>query len=157
MVGRELADVLEDVRRLAIEYYDMTGRPLGCTGELAECAAAKALNLKLSGVRSAGFDAKGMIDGVQRRIQIKGRRHSGNKWGGQRIGKIDLKQPFDSVVLVLMDAKYQPIEMHFAVKADIEQALTAPGSKARNERGALSVSKFRRLGKCIWRNEPIAG
>jgi len=157
MGGRELADVLEDVRRLAIEYYDLTGRPLGCTGELAEYVAAKALALELSEVRSAGFDAKGMIDGIEQRIQIKGRRYGGRKWGGQRIGKIDLRQPFDSVVLVLMDTKYQPIEMHIADKAAIERALTAPGSKARNERGALSVSKFRSLGKCIWRSEPIAG
>ena len=29
-------------------------------------------------------------------------------------------------------------------------ALTAPGSKARNERGALAVSKFKQIGRQIW-------
>lgn len=157
MGERELSAVLEDVRRLAIEYYRVTGRPLGCTGELAEYAAAKALNLKLSAVRSAGFDAEGLIDGVIQKIQIKGRRYEHKKRSGQQIGKIDLRQPFDSVILVLMDAEYQPTEMHVAQRAEIEQALTKSGSKARNERGALSVSKFRSLGKCIWRSAPLAG
>jgi hypothetical protein len=34
--------------------------------------------------------------------------------------------------------------------SEIEKALLAPGSKARNERGALAVSKFKAVGHEVW-------
>ncbi len=44
-----------------------------------------------------------------------------------------------------------------AERPDIETALLAPGSKARNERGALSISKFKQIGVKVWgqRNNPL--
>ncbi len=37
-----------------------------------------------------------------------------------------------------------------AFRAPLEEALTKPGSKARNERGALAVSKFIAVGCKLW-------
>lgn len=37
--------ILADVKRLAVEYYAATGKPLSVTGELAECEAAHKLGL----------------------------------------------------------------------------------------------------------------
>jgi hypothetical protein len=38
-----------------------------------------------------------------------------------------------------------------AGRPEVEIAIKAPGSKARNERGALSVNKFRTIGQSIWK------
>ena len=47
--------------------------------------------------------------------------------------------------------RYQPVEMR-----PIEEALRVPGSRARNERGALAVSKFKSLcgGIPCWKKSP---
>ncbi|MDO9129272.1 MAG: hypothetical protein Q7U34_05335, partial [Anaerolineales bacterium] len=62
--------LINRVKAIAKEYRELTGRPLGITGEVAEYEAARLLNLKLSDVRQAGYDAI-RSDGT--RIQIKGR------------------------------------------------------------------------------------
>ena len=83
------------------------------------------------------------------RFQVKGRcALSSNP--GQRLGKIDLKKGWDAVLLVLLDNDLEPTAIYEARRAEISEALTKPGSKARNERGALSVSKFKSIGKLVW-------
>jgi hypothetical protein len=53
--------------------------------------------------------------------------------------------------MVLLDENFDATEIHEAPRAAVIAAITAPGSKARNERGALSVSKFKTIGKLRWR------
>jgi len=52
--------------------------------------------------------------------------------------------------MVLLDENFDAIEIHEAERTAILAALTAPGSKARNERGALGVNKFKAIGKLRW-------
>ncbi|TNC93512.1 MAG: hypothetical protein FD119_3941, partial [Stygiobacter sp.] len=40
-----IADLLRQARRIAIEYYQLTGKPLGITGEVGEYEAAHLLGL----------------------------------------------------------------------------------------------------------------
>jgi hypothetical protein len=72
---------------------------------------------------------------------------------GQRLGSIDIEKDWDAVLMVLLDENFEAFEIHEAPRAAVISALTAPGSKARNERGALSVSKFQAIGKIRWRRE----
>jgi hypothetical protein len=58
---------------------------------------------------------------------------------------------WDAVLLVLLDENFDATEIHEAQRADVLTALSAPGSKARNERGALGLSKFKAIGKLRWR------
>ena len=51
---------------------------------------------------------------------------------------------------VLLDANLEPTAIYEARRAEIELALSAPGSKARNERDALSVNKFKSIGIKVW-------
>ena len=141
--------VLAAVKALAQEYRALTGRPLGITGEVAEYEAARLLGLKLQPAREAGYDA---IDREGRRIQIKGRcMRAGSKPG--RLGRIDISKPFDAVLMVLLDESFETISMHEAGHQDVLAALAAPGSKSRNERGALSVSNFKSIGKTVWQRD----
>ena len=143
----EINDILEQAKQLAARYKKLTGKPLGITGEIAEFNAASLLNLELAEARTAGYDAIGSDD---RKIQIKGRCLPENAKPGQRVGSIRLDHEWDTVLLVLMDESFNVQEMWEAQRPAIEEALLAPGSKARNERGALSVSKFKQIGQKVW-------
>ena len=108
------------------------------------------LGLELAEARQSGYDAIQREKGKEVKVQIKGRSLPENPKSGQRIGRIQLDKEWDTVLLVLLDHDYQPIELYEAERGPITDALTAPGSKARNERGALSVAKFKSIGKKVW-------
>jgi hypothetical protein len=148
-MGR-LMKLLEETKALAQEYYELTGKPLGVTGEVAEYEAARHLGLELAPPRMAGYDALRTTAGGEERVQVKGRCIPTGAKPGQRLGKIDLTKPWDVVVLVLLDVTMNPTAMYEAKRPEITAALTAPGSRARNERGALSVSKFKSIGQQVW-------
>lgn len=44
-----------------------------------------------------------------------------------------------------------------APRAEVLKALSEPGSRARNERGALSITKFKTIGKLRWAVNGAAG
>ncbi|QOZ80785.1 hypothetical protein XH83_33830 [Bradyrhizobium sp. CCBAU 53351] len=145
---QEIGTILERARAAAIDYYRLTGKPLGITGEIGEYEAARLLGLTLAAAREPGFDA---IDSAGLRYQIKarlitelGRRRS------QQIGAIKLTHPWHRILLVLLDASYCVTAIWQAERQCIEAALSAPGSKSRNERGALAVSKFKSVADPIW-------
>ncbi|MBL0143858.1 MAG: hypothetical protein IPP91_17575 [Betaproteobacteria bacterium] len=145
----EVGKLIVRAKQLAREYRALTGRPIGITGEVAEYEAARILRLELAEVRQAGFDAIRRSGKTVEQLQIKGRCIL-SKNPGQRLGKIDLKHKWDGVLLVLLDSDFEPTAIFEASRTAIESALKAPGSKARNERGALSVSKFKAIGQKIW-------
>lgn len=144
-------DILADVKRLAAEYYAATGKPIGASGELAEFEAAEKLGLELADARTAGYDAVRSADGRAVRIQVKGRRTAPGKprYRG-RVPKINLKQPFDAVVLVLMDEAYEAVEIWEASREAVRARLEAPGSKSRNERGSMGISQFKSIARRVW-------
>ena len=84
------------------------------------------------------------------KVQIKGRSLPPKPNPGTRIGSIQLNKDWDIVILVLLDEDLEPTELFEADRASITEALLAPGSKARNERGALGISKFKSIGKKVW-------
>ncbi len=144
-------EILSDVKKLAIEYYDLTGKPLGVTGEIAEVEAADKLGLDLAEVRTEGYDAIRRHGKRRTRIQIKGRRILDGKPLYQgRVSKIDLTKPFDTVALVLLDQRYDTVEIWEAPRAKVEARIRAPGSKARNERGSLGISQFKSIAERVW-------
>ena len=147
-LGR-IGPILDSVRALAVDYYRETGKPLGVTGEIAEFEAARILGLELCAARQPGFDAVSCESGRPKRVQIKGRCILDSA-PGQRLGRIRLDQEWDAVVLVLLDREFKPVEIYEAERPAIEAAILAPGSRARNERGALSVGKFKSLARRVW-------
>lgn len=147
--------ILRDAKALAREYYHLTGKPLGITGEVAEYEAARILHLELTPARQAGFDAIEHQDAVPRRLQIKGRCLLPNCKPGQRLSRIDIKKDWDAVLMVLLDENFDATAIYEADRSAVVAALTKPGSKARNLRGALGVSQFRSISRVRWsRKDP---
>src|SRR5207247_7012580 len=125
--------ILREAKALAQEYRRLTGKPLGITGEIAEYEAAHILHLELTAARQAGYDAIEIRDGVQRRLQIKGRCLLPNCKPSQRLGSIDIKKEWDAVLMVLLDENFDARAIYEAERPAIVAALTTPGSKTRNE------------------------
>lgn len=148
--ARRVRDILAAVKPLAAEYYQLTGKPLGVTGEVAEYVAAELLGLELAPPRTKGYDAIRQTPGGPVRVQIKGRAYGEKASRSQRLGTIKRGADCDTVLLVLLDnLTLEPREMWEAPYAAVEARLAVPGSKAR-ERGALGVPEFKNLAVRIW-------
>jgi hypothetical protein len=147
----ELFTLVQQAKGIAKRYRELTGRPLGITGEIAECEAVRLLDLELAPVRTAGYDViRYCEDGTEQHLQVKGRVMLPNAGRGQRVGSIDKNKEWDGVLLVLMDQNFETVSIYEAPRAPVVAALNRPGGKARTERGALAVSQFIRIAQKIW-------
>jgi hypothetical protein len=147
---KAVLEILREAKKLAQRYRVLTGKPLGITGEVAEYEAARILDVELTPPRQAGYDALENVNGVVRHLQVKGRCLLPSRKPGQRLGSIDIHKDWDAVLMVLLDENFDAIEIYEAPRDAVIAALSAPGSRARNERGALSVSSFKRIGRLRW-------
>lgn len=147
----ELVLLAREAKDLARRYYQLTGKPLGVTGEIAELEAARLLGLRLAGARQAGWDATRVrADRTLERIQIKGRWLMNGYKPAARMGAIDPHDDFDTVMLVLLDAQFEVRSISTMSRPDVRALLDDPGSRARNERGALSIGAFLSRAKLEW-------
>nr|WP_258014259.1 hypothetical protein [Pseudomonas asplenii] len=149
-INAEILEVLREAKILAQRFYRLTGKPLGITGEVAEYEAAAKLGLTLHCARQAGYDATLMRDGYEVQIQIKGRCVTDPAKLNGRLGSIDLAKPFDAVLLVLLDSDFNAFAMYEASRDAVVAAIERPGSRARNERGALGIRQFMAISSKCW-------
>ncbi|AKH19013.1 hypothetical protein [Sedimenticola thiotaurini] len=148
--------LISQARQLAAEYRRTMGKPLpGISNEIALHDAIRLLKLTPVDASVGGYDAVDPArDGL--RIQIKSRTIFDESKTGQRIGQIKAEQPWDSVVLVLMDDNYEPYEIYEADRDDLLEFMEK-SSSSRAKRGALSVARFKMIGRLAWsRDEGLA-
>ena len=141
-----------EARKLAAQYRVATGKPLGISSEIAVHDVIRLMNLKPVEAPHAGYDAVGTGPREGRRIQIKGRTVSDDPKNNQRIGQVKVDQDWDSVMLVLMNDLYEPLEIYEAQRDNILDAVANTSTKRRN-RGALSVAKFKHIAQLVWSAE----
>ena len=145
--------LIAEARRLAAAYRETTGRPLaGVSGEISRYDAARLLDLELR-EGEGGVDAIGRGERAGLRIQIKGRAIFDHSRSGQRIGQLRVDQPWDSVVLVLMDDRFEAFEIHEAAREDLLPDLARTADSRRARRGAMSVARFKAIGRLVWTRE----
>lgn len=145
--------LVTEARRLAAEYRRATGKPLGISSEIAEFDAAKLLDLELCDQKNGGYDAIGRGKREGRKVQIKGRAVFDEKKSGQRVGQLKLDQEWDSIVLVIMNEEYEPVEIFECARKVIEDALDESKSTKRSKRGAMSLAKFKIISSLVWTRE----
>jgi len=143
----KVGKLLEQAKGIAREYRSITGRPLGITSEVAGYEAARLLQLSLNKARRADYDATGP-DG--KRYQIKGRVIYEHSKPAKRFGSIRLDHEWDAVLLVLLEADFSPTEIYEAERSEVEKALMEPGARARNQRGALNIARFKAIARKVW-------
>ncbi|MDJ0807014.1 MAG: hypothetical protein QNJ78_09295 [Gammaproteobacteria bacterium] len=144
--------LIAQARVLAAEYRRTMGKPLpGISSEIAEHDAVKLLGLEADTDRETGFDATDPARG-DKRILIKSRTIFDESKSGQRIGQMKLDKDWDSVLLVLMDEEYEPYEIYEAEREDILEFVNE-SSSSRAKRGAMSVARFKIIGRLAWTRE----
>ena len=148
--SEQVIELLAKAKVIAQQYYALTKKPLGITGEVAEYEAARILGVTLTPARQAGYDAIELVNGNTRTLQIKGRCLPSGCTPGQQLGSIQPNKDWDAVLMVLLDSTFSATEIWEADRASVLAALAVPGSKARNERGALGVAKFKSIGRLRW-------
>ena len=148
--SEQVLQLLAEAKAIAQRYYALTKKPLGITGEVAEYEAARILGVTLAPARQAGYDATELVAGKLRMLQIKGRCLPNGCTPCQRLGSIQPGKKWDAVLMVLLDSTFSATEIWKADRATVLAALAVPGSKARNERGALGVTKFKSIGQLRW-------
>jgi len=145
--------LMTEARRLAREYRAAMGKPLaGISAELAVHDAIRLMDLEAVPAGTPGYDALGRGDRDGKRIQVKGRAIFDESKSGQRIGQLRTEQEWDSVMLVLMDQDYEPVEIYEAERDDVLEAVDK-SSNNRSKRGAVSVAKFKNIGRLVWTRE----
>ena len=118
--------ILATVKVLAVEYYELTGRPLGVTGEVADYVATEHLGLTLAPPRTAGYTA---LRGDER-ILIRGRACDEESTNRQTLTKINRDAPCDTVLLVLLDKQTLKLrEIHEATFAAVLNVWLVPDRK----------------------------
>lgn len=145
----DLDSLILEAKRVSKEYRRLTGRALGATGELGEQQAARLLSLRLCEPGQKGYDALRGAPGKKERVQIKTRCRT-ESTGRQKLGRLDVKQEWDIVSLVILDGDYEVQRIREARRPEIVAALEAPGSVSRNKRGRLSLAQFVTLSCVIW-------
>jgi hypothetical protein len=144
--------LIAQARVLAAEYRRTMGKPLpGISNEIAEHDAIKLLQLTPRPEGEGGYDATDPARG-DKRMQIKSRTIFDESKSGQRLGQLKLDKEWDSVVLVLMDENYEPYEIYEAERDEILEYINK-SSSGRSKRGAMSVSRFKIIGRLAWTRE----
>jgi len=147
-----LDKLIAETRRLAAEFRRTTGQSLPVSAEIARHDVARILGLELKEQRVKGVDAIGRGEREGLKIQIKGRVIVDEEKGGQRIGQLNRDGEWDLVVLSLMDGDYEPFELYEATREEILEVLDDVSSK-RARRGAMSVARFKVIGRLVWSRE----
>jgi len=144
--------LIAQARVLAAEYRETMGKPLpGISNEIAEHDAIRLLQLEAAPAGASGYHA---IDPARNdlRIQIKSRAVIEESKSNQRIGQLNVNQDWDAVVLVIMDKQYMPVEIYEVFRDDLEEHMYE-SSSSRAKRGAMSVAKFKKIGRLAWSAE----
>ena len=144
--------LIEETRKLAAEFRRTTGTMLPVSGEIARHDGSHHLDLELNKENAPGFDAIGKNEREGLRIQIKSRVVGDCVKPGHRIGQLNPDGNWDLVILSIMDDEFEPLEMYQASREEIIDAVEDANSN-RKKRGAISVAKFKNIGKLVWTKE----
>jgi hypothetical protein len=146
-----LDKLIAEARRLAAEYRRATGKSLGLTSEIARYDAAHLLGLELVAAQEGvGYDALGRGRWEGLRVQIKGRAIFEEGRPGQRLGQVKTSQDWDLIMLVLMDESFEPYEIYEADRRAVVEAVDESRESKRSRRGAMSVARFKAVGRLVW-------
>lgn len=143
--------LVTEARRLAAEYRRVTGKVLPLSGEIAVHDAVRLLGLLRVEDPSGGYEATAPHGSEVERFQIKARVIFDAQKGAHRLGELKLDKAWDTLLLVLMDADYEPSEIYAVPRAVVLVALGDRPAK----KGSLTVPKIKHIGTRAWCREEL--
>jgi hypothetical protein len=145
--------LMAETRRLAADYRRATGKTLPVSGEIAVYDAIRILGLEAVTDNTVGHDAVDNRLTPPKRYQVKARVIFDENRTDHRIGQLKLEQAWDSVLLVLMNEDYEPEAIYAADRPAITEAMANTKDSNRAKRGAMSVARFKIIGRSVWVKE----
>lgn len=142
---RTIEELLKEIRKLSLEYYNATGRRLGTTGEVCEYEAASKLSYTLQTHGHAGYDA---LDSAGKKIQIKG-------WWNLRgrppskVNYVDPASDFDYFVYVLLGKSMTAEGIWMISKQDLI-ALYPNKNPNRTMKKRVTLKRFQNAAEKVW-------
>lgn len=145
--------LMQETRRLAVEYHRLTGQALPISSQLAQHYVVQLLDFAEPPLPIPGVDVvgSGPFEGLRAQIKSRVQFHKASA-GNPRVGHLNPKGEWNVVLLVLLNHEYYPREIILADKATLLSDNTEPANLKLQKKGALSVAKFRRLGQVVWDN-----
>lgn len=140
--------LMEQTRKLAVEYRSKTGQTLPVTSELANYDLQVLFKFHVPENSEQGVDFEGTGKFESKKIQVKSRVIFDHNKSGHRIGQLNVQGKWDYVVLVIYDSEYQVMEIYGLGRDEIIKVLDE-----NNKKGAMSINKFKALGELLWTPE----
>lgn len=138
--------LVAEARRLAREYRDATGKTLPITAEIAISDAIRILKLTPAKKGEHGFDATMSYRDDILKVQIKGRVIFDESKSGYRLGQLKVEQPWDAILLVIMNSEFEPDEIYLAYRDEMMEVL----EKSKNKKGSMTVARFKVISELVW-------
>lgn len=142
--------LIAEARRLAAEYRRVTGKTLPLSGEIAVNDAIRLLGLEAIGAADTGYDAFRGTGATRERFLIKARVVFDAQKGAHRLGELKFEKPWDTLLLVLMDAFYETAEIYAVSRTEAAAALAETTS---SKKASLSVPRIKIIGARVWSRE----
>jgi len=139
--------LMAEARRLAAEYRRVTGKTLPLSGEIAISDAVRLLGLEPATSAEAGFDAWRGEGEACERFLIKARVVFDEQKGAHRLGELKLDKPWHTLLVVLLNASYETVEIYAVPHAKVVAALSDGNP---NRKGSLSVPRIKIIGARVW-------
>jgi|SaaInlStandDraft_7_1057024.scaffolds.fasta_scaffold04837_5 hypothetical protein len=139
--------LMEETRKVAANYHQLTGEVLPVASELAKHDAINLFKFAKPDTVESGVDLIGAGHWDGKKVQVKSRVIFDSVKSRQMVGQINQAGLWDEILLVLFDADYFPGEILMLSRDKIIEEL---GSATKAKRGSMSVAKFKSISKSIW-------
>lgn len=138
--------LMVETRRLASDYYRLTGKTLPVSSELAKYDVSQIMGFGAPEKAESGVDLIASLDWGSKKVLVKSRVIFESGKSKPRVGQLNFDGSWELIVLELMNSDYEPVELYLATRETIEKSV----SSSKNKRGAISVAKFKSVSQKIW-------
>lgn len=138
--------LMVETRRLASDYYRLTGKALPVSSELAKYDVSQIMGFRAPEEVESGVDLIASDDWGNKKVMVKSRVIFEKGKSKPRVGQLNFDGFWDLIVLELMNPDYEPIEIYIATRETLEKSV----SSSKNKRGAISVAKFKSISQKVW-------
>ncbi|MSR13780.1 MAG: hypothetical protein EXR86_04295 [Gammaproteobacteria bacterium] len=144
--------LMSEARRLATEYKKLTGKTRPLSAEIAINDAVRLLSLVPVTDPGLGYDAVQNHADRQERCVIKARVLFDPAKNAHRLGDVKLDKPWDTLLVVLMNASYETTEIYAVSR---EAVANAVAERAEHKKANLTIAKIKFIGALAWAREPL--
>lgn len=146
--------LMSETRRVAAEYYLLTGQILPISSELARYDLMQLLDFTPMPIAERGVDLIATEKWSNLKVQVKSKTLCKPN-NNNRLGSFNLTGFWEAIVLVIFDKSYQPHHIYLCCRDNLINAIDKPQNVTtkHKSRGMISIAKFKAISELIWKND----